>query len=191
MNEVSEPTAPEDGWPAAEPLHSAAASDEAALSALYLEHRGEIFAFLVTMTRDPQVAEDILQDAFIRLIGESRAGRMPDNVRAWLYRVAANLAISRGRRLSTLARNLPRLLDRREPTRPESEFLRLETHTELHAAMARLRPDARAALLLAANGVSGHDIAASIGRSESATRTLLFRSRIALRRLVEATEARS
>jgi RNA polymerase sigma-70 factor (ECF subfamily) len=171
-----------------EPLHPAFPADEVELSELYLRYRGEILAFLVPMTRDPEVAEDLLQDTFIRLIREARAGRGPDNVRAWLYRVAANLAISRGRRLAAWLRVLPRLLDRGEPPRPEAEFLDRERDTELHAALARLQPAGRAALLLAAQGFDGHEIATLIGRSESATRTLLYRSRIELRRLAEAAE---
>jgi RNA polymerase sigma-70 factor (ECF subfamily) len=147
-----------------------------------------MLAFLVPMTRDPEAAEDLLQDAFIRLIREARAGRIPDNVRAWLYRVAANLAISRGRRVTRWIRLLPRLLDRGDPPRPDAAFLEHERDAELHVALGRLRPAARAALLLAAEGFDGHEIAATIGRSESATRTLLYRSRIELRRLVEAAE---
>jgi RNA polymerase sigma-70 factor (ECF subfamily) len=188
MNMVSEPKVPEQVIPVVEPLHPAAKSDEVELSELYLQYRGEILAFLVPMTRDHEAAEDLLQDAFIRLIREARAGRMPDNVRAWLYRVAANLAISRGRRLATWLRTVPRLLDRSEPPRPDTELLHRERDAELHAALARLRPDGRAALLLAAQGFDGHEIANLIGRSETATRTLLYRSRIELRRLAEAAE---
>jgi RNA polymerase sigma-70 factor, ECF subfamily len=188
MSRVSEPSVPEQAVPIVEPLHPAVPADEVELSELYLLHRSEILAFLIPMTRDPEVAEDVLQETFIRLIRESRAGRMPDNVRAWLYRVAANLAISRGRRVATWLRIVPRLLDRGEPRRPEAEYLSRERDAELHAALARLRPDARAALLLAAHGFAGHEIATSIGRSEPATRTLLYRSRIELRHLVEAAE---
>ena len=188
MSRVSEPTVPEQAVPVVEPLHPAVPADEVELSELYLQHRGEILAFLIPMTRDIDVAEDILQEAFIRLIREARAGRMPDNVRAWLYRVAANLAISRGRRVATWLRIVPRLLERGEPSRPEAEFLQRERDAELHAALGRLRPDGRAALLLAAEGFDGREIAALIGRSEPATRTLLYRSRIELRRSVEAAE---
>jgi RNA polymerase sigma-70 factor, ECF subfamily len=191
MSRVSEPTVPEQVVPVLEPLHPAVPADEVALSELYLQYRGEILAFLIAMTRDPEVAEDVLQETFIRLIREARAGRMPDNVRAWLYRVAANISISRGRRLATWLRIVPRLLDRAEPLRPEAEFLQQERDVELHAALARLRPDGRAALLLAAEGFNGHEIATLIGRSEAATRTLLYRSRIELRHLAEAAEIQS
>lgn len=188
MSRVSEPTVPEQDGLFVEPVQPVARSDELELSELYLRYRGEILAFLLTMTRDPEVAEDLLQDAFIRLIREARAGRMPDNVRAWLYRVAANLAISRGRRVTAWLRVVPRLLDRREPPRPDAELLEHERDAELHAALGRLRPAGRAALLLAAQGFDGHEIATLIGRSETATRTLLYRSRIELRRLAEAAE---
>ena len=174
-----------------ERLQRGARADEVALTALYEAHRVELFAFLVRMTRDREAAEDLLQETFIRLITEAQAGRLPDRVRPWLYRVAANAAISRGRHGSVWNRLVPRLLDRREPASPEGEALRLERDTELHTALAGLTADARAALLLAAQGFSGHEIAESIGRSDNATRTLLCRSRVQLRQILEAPEGRA
>lgn len=188
MTDLRESTRPEDPQPALERLRGGARSDEAELTALYEAHRAELFAFLVRMIRDREAAEDLLQDTFIKLIKEARAGRMPEAVRPWLYRVAANAAISRSRRGSRWARLMPRLLDRREPARPENDLLRSERDTELQTAMAALGADARAAMLLAAQGFNGREIAASIGRSDSATRTLLCRSRVQLRLLLEAAE---
>jgi RNA polymerase sigma-70 factor (ECF subfamily) len=190
MSEAFGSAAPGDPRPALERAHPATGSLEATLAEIYEERRGELFAFLLRMTRDPDTAEDLLQDAFIRLIREARAGRMPDQVRPWLYRVAANAAISRSRRGAALGRLLPRLLDRRDPPRPESEILRSERAAELHAALAHLRSAERAALLLAAQGFNGHEIAAMIERSDGATRTLMCRARVQLRSLVEAGEER-
>jgi RNA polymerase sigma factor (sigma-70 family) len=189
MSEVVASTMPGDGPQGMAGARAAGYVDEAALAAIYETRRGELLAFLVGMTRDVEVAEDLLQDAFLRLIREARAGRMPDDVRPWLYRVAANAAIDRGRRGSRLVRLLPRLLDRREPDRPESQVLGSERDAELHAALSRLAPDRRAALLLAARGFSGAEIAASLGRTELATRSLLCRARVELRGVIEASEA--
>lgn len=188
MTDLPESTAPDDAQLALERLRGGAHSDELALTALYEAHRSELFAFLLRMTRDREAAEDLLQEAFIRLIREARAGRLPDAVRPWLYRVASNAAISRVRHGAVWTRLLPRLIDRREPVRPESELLRAERETELHTALAELPPDGRAALLLAAQGFDGREIAASIGRTEGATRTLLCRSRVRLRLVLEAEE---
>jgi RNA polymerase sigma factor (sigma-70 family) len=186
--ESTAPVAPDERSPALERARPAARADEAELAAIYEDRRGELYAFLVGMTRDADVAEDVLQDTFLRLVREARAGRMPDEVRPWLYRTAANAAIDRGRRGATLGRLLPRLLSREEPARPEAEVLRSERDAELHAALAHLAPDRRAALLLAAKGFSGHEVAGLLGRSEGATRTLMCRARLELRGILEASE---
>jgi RNA polymerase sigma-70 factor, ECF subfamily len=180
--------APDEAPPALERLRAGARSDEFTLTALYETHRAELFAFLIRMTRDRETAEDLLQEAFIQLIREARAGRMPDQVRPWLYRVASNAAISRSRHGAVWNRLMPRLVDRREPAMPEPEALRAEQDSALHTALRALAPDARAALLLAAQGFDGHEIAESIGRTEGATRTLLCRSRVQLRQLLERAE---
>ncbi len=188
MTDLPEATSPDDPQPTIERLQSGVRSDELALSTVYQAHRAELFAFLVRMTRDRETAEDLLQDTFIRLINEARAGRMPEAIRPWLYRVAANAAISRSRRGTAWTRLIPRLVDQREPERPESDLLRSERNRELRAAMADLAPDGRAALLLAAHGFNGQEIAVAIGRTEGATRTLLCRSRVRLRLVLEAEE---
>jgi len=190
MDSASAPTAPDDQRPALERAGPAAGADEAELAAIYEARRGELLAFLVGMTHDIDEAEDLLQETFVTLVREARAGRMPDDVRPWLFRVAANATISRRRRFATWTRLLPRLLDRGQPDRPEGAALCSERNAELHAALARLRPDGRAALLLAARGFTGAEIAVSIGRSEGATRTLMCRARLQLRGLLETPEGR-
>ena len=187
MTNLQSRLAPADQPPALERPRSSGA-DQATLTALYEEHSSEILGYLVRMTRDRGAAEDALQETFVSLIAESRAGRMPEFVRPWLYRTATNAVISRSRRRSSLARLLPRLLDRREPEQPDSASLRRERQSDLRAALARLVPDARAALLLAAQGFGGAEIAAVIGRSEGATRTLICRARVDLRHELEAAE---
>jgi RNA polymerase sigma-70 factor, ECF subfamily len=188
VNDRPESTVPEEPQPTLERLQGRSQLGEVALTAHYEANRAELFAFLIRMTRDREAAEDLLQETFIRLINEARARRLPDAVRPWLYRVAANAAISRARHGAVWSRLVPGLVDRREPSGPESEALRAERESELHTAMARLSPDGRAAMLLAAQGFSGREIAASIGRTEAATRTLLCRARIQLRLLLEAAE---
>lgn len=190
MSDLPESSAGDQTQPALERLHRGR-SDELALTALYEAHRAELFGFLVRMTRDRETAEDLVQETFIRLINEARAGRMPEAVRPWLYRVAANAAISRMRRGATWTRLLPRLVDRREPGRPESDVLRSELETEIQVALAHLAPDGRAALLLAAQGFNGQEIAAFIGRTDGAARTLLCRARIQLRRELENAEGQA
>jgi RNA polymerase sigma-70 factor (ECF subfamily) len=179
-----------------EPVEATAGMRHAAVEVFvttaWADHHAEVYAFLVRTTRDPGVAEDLVQEAFLRLTREVRSGRPPTNVRAWLYRVASNLAVSRGRRLSAALRVLVRMggqagADDANDV-PEAGYLRREGRAELMTAVERLSADARAALLLSSEGFSGAEIAAAIGRSELATRALLCRARIKVRQHLESAE---
>jgi RNA polymerase sigma-70 factor (ECF subfamily)/transmembrane sensor len=151
-------------------------------------YRDELYSFLYRSTRDEAAAEDLLQETFLRLMREIDSGRTPDHLRGWLYKVASNLAISRGRRRATVVEWLRRH-GRDEATKvtesPEAGLLGRERATTLDAALATLSADARSALLLSAQGFSGEEIAATIGRSEAATRTLLSRARVRVRLVLQ------
>jgi RNA polymerase sigma-70 factor (ECF subfamily) len=157
--------------------------------AAYLEHRGELHAFLVSATRDPELAADCLQESFARLLRVCRSGDAPLDTRAWLFRVGGNLAISAARRRQVMRRWAPWLLSHDVEQSPEGEFLRREDADAVHASLAQLRPDDRVALLMASHGCSGAEIAAALGRSELATRSVLCRARMRLRDAMERQES--
>ncbi len=79
-------------------------------------------------------------------------------------------------------------LPRESEASPEQEYLRREDADRVHAALARLRTDDRAALLMAAHGCPTPEIAHALGRSELATRSLLCRARVKLREQVQRQE---
>ena len=146
----------------------------------YDAHQRELYAFALRASRDPEVAQDLVQEAFLRLMREIEL-RRPENIRAWLYRVTANLVLSRGRRLTVAGRWQHLLVARETPEEPESAALRHEGTGSLETALAGLSRDARTALLLAASGFSGIEIAAAIGRTDAATRTMMCRARLQMR----------
>jgi RNA polymerase sigma-70 factor, ECF subfamily len=150
---------------------------EAVVLAAYQAHARDLTAFARSLVREREAAEDLVADAFLRLVREARAGRTPDDVRSWLYRVTANLVMSRGRRISVMRRFVSSLADRRSAESPEARHLRLDIDPALRDAVLALPVDARVAIVMAARGASGREIAATIGRSEAATRTLLTRAR--------------
>lgn len=171
---------------------SSAAVDRADLVAsLYDAHGDELYGYLCRYCGRGDTAEDLLQETFLRLVREVRAGRTPDQPRAWLYRVATNLATSRGRRLSVVARTLRRLRAPEPEPSPEPVVIGREARDELLSALARLGGDARSALLLSAQGFSGAEIATFIHRTPLATRSLLLRARLAVRKQLATEEAAS
>ncbi|MBI3746101.1 MAG: sigma-70 family RNA polymerase sigma factor [Chloroflexi bacterium] len=145
------------------------------------DHAPSIYGAALRATRNPEQAEDVTQEAFIRLLTEARAGRYPDTVRAWLYRAVSNLVISRARRAQVARRMAPRLVDLGTPDQPDAVALRREGQAELRLALTGLSSVERTALLLAASGASGVEVAAHIGRSHAATRALMCRARARLR----------
>lgn len=159
--------------------------------AAYDAHHRELANFVRAIERDRDTADDIVSESFVRLIEEIRRGRTPDQPRAWLYRVVANLAIDRGRRRTVVTRALGRLVDHRTEPPPDDEVLRRETRREVWAALAHLPTDTRTALLLAAHGFSGRDIAEALGRSELGTRSLICRARLRLREQLGGSEVPS
>jgi len=75
--------------------------DLGALETLYDKYKGQIYRTALAITRDPQAAEDILQDCFLRLHAniDRLDGSLP--IAPWLHRVTVNLSYNwhtRGRR---------------------------------------------------------------------------------------------
>jgi RNA polymerase sigma-70 factor (ECF subfamily) len=159
------------------------------IAAAFRDHSAAIYGTALRSTRDPELAADVTQEAFLRLVVEAQAGRFPDNVGGWLYRTSANLTVSRARRAAVARRLAPRLVECDEPEEPDAVALLQEQQSELQVALAALPAVDRTALLMAAQGATGQEIARRLGRSHAATRTLLSRARGRLRTAVIAPDA--
>lgn len=162
---------------------------DAVITVAYETHASAIYGLALRTTRDPDLAADVTQEAFLRLLSEGRRGRLPDNVGGWLYRTSSNLIISRARRATVARRFGPRLLSHDEPEGPEAIALGNEGHRELDAALATLAVADRVALVMSAQGATGQEIAGHLGRSHAATRTHLTRARTRLRAAMLRQEA--
>lgn len=158
----------------------------------YERHASEVHGFVLRIVRDPDEAADLVADTFAKLLTEERAGRTPLQIRPWLYRVASNLAASRGRRIQATVRRTLRL-EREGPPEPvpspERAVLDRERDGDLWRALGLVTRDERTALLLAALGYDGAMIASMVGRSHGATRTLMCRARRRLRIALQEDEA--
>jgi RNA polymerase sigma-70 factor (ECF subfamily) len=159
------------------------------VASVYEADRASLEGFVRAITRDHEAAEEICQEAFTRLLLEVRAGRAPDNPRAWLRRVASNLAISRGRHSQVVDRKRASLVSYDIGDSAEVAALRHEDARAMVEALGRLQATDREALLLAASGLSGAEIGLRLGRSDGAVRTLLCRARHKLRLAIEPASA--
>jgi RNA polymerase sigma-70 factor (ECF subfamily) len=62
------------------------------LERVYREHREPIRRYLLGMTRDEQLAQDLMQDTFAKALASMDSFRGDSSVRTWLYRIATNCA---------------------------------------------------------------------------------------------------
>ncbi len=140
--------------------------------ALYRKYRIRIFRAVSGVVFDDAAAEDLTQEAFERAWrarGSYRGG--PEEVGAWLYRIAMNLAMSWLRK-QKLARLLPgRLFFSSDPRSDSLEGV--ENRELADVALRAVSPKLRAVVVLTYySGLTQHEIAAALGipRGTVATR---------------------
>ena len=162
---------------------------------LFARHHNEIYAYLTRMLRDPELAADLTQDAFVKAYRAYESLEDPAHARAWLYQIAHRVALDELRR-RRIVRFLP-WTGESHGSSPSAEHLVMETRLsgELQRALNKIPERQRAALLLAeVHDLTGLELAAALGVSHVAARALLTRARESLRQALAveqqaATEA--
>jgi len=147
-------------------------------SELYRTHSGDVHRFVLFLSGDPALADDILSETFIRL-WHARERVDLTTVKGYLLTIARNLFLAdrrHARRLTTL--------DARAPdARPDPER-RAHAHLELAAVLTALQTlpeiDRAAVLLRAEEEMSYDEVAAALGISPVAARVKVHRARLKL-----------
>jgi RNA polymerase sigma-70 factor, ECF subfamily len=144
-----------------------------------------LFRYLHRLTGDGDVAEDIAQEAFVRLLRQP----LPENeIRPWLFTVAMNLVRDRARkseRRQRLLTTAPRLVT--QPALPDEDLERVERIRTVRDALEQLPERDRQLLLMREEGFKYDEIAQVIGVAPASVGTLIAR---ALKKFVAAFEAR-
>ncbi len=165
--------------------------DEDAFRAFYERTARPLWAYVARAAGDAHAADDLVQEAFYRLLRAHVSFESDEHRRHYLYRIATNLVrdARRRRRTSDLFRARARVAD--DQAAPGSGADRSDTRTDLRRALAALRPRERELLWLAyAEGVTHEAIAAALGLRPGGIKVLLFRARRKLARLLRAEQAR-
>jgi RNA polymerase sigma-70 factor (ECF subfamily) len=159
------------------------------VDALFNKHHNEIYAYLVRMLRDSELAADLTQDAFVKAYKNYDTLQKDDNARAWLYQIAHRVALDELRRRKII-RMIPWTGEARGAA-PSAERLAMDLRLSgpLERALASIPERQRAALLLAElHDLTGLELAAAMGVSHVAARAILTRARESLRRALAAEQ---
>ncbi len=157
--------------------------DRSAFDVVYDLYRPRIHGWLLRMTRDGAVAEELLQETFLRLAGHADRLNHDTNLRAWLFTVARNLERSRRRWAWLDASRLLAWADVPRAPAPSPEDLAgaTEAQRRLDEALAELSPTSREVLLLVVyEGLEPREAALVLGIRPDALRQRLARARAEL-----------
>jgi len=156
--------------------------DAAAFDAVFGAFRRRLYGYLVRMTRRKDVAEDLLQETFLRLAQHARTLAPDTRLAAYLFTVAHRLVISWARAQSVrkqLAGDLPDVAsDERSPLEAIADS---QAQLALERAFAGLAPAYReVALLVGVEGLQPTEVAAILGQRPEAVRQRLACARAQL-----------
>ncbi|MEX0690861.1 MAG: sigma-70 family RNA polymerase sigma factor [Gemmatimonadales bacterium] len=172
---------------------------EAAYRELITRYQRPVFALIYRMVRDRELAEDLAQDTFIKVLNHIDSYRPEHKFSSWIFKIANNAAIDHLRRkqLNTLSlEGAPDALtaDRQEATAlqvsggEESALDELEARelgTQIERAIGRLRPEYRACIIMRhVEGRPYEEIAAALTLPLGTVKTYIHRARNELRVLL-------
>ncbi len=161
------------------------AAAPATFESLFAEERDRLFSSLWLITRDRHEAEDVAQDAFVRVWERWERDGAPDDPPAYLYRTAMNVLRNRRRRASVALRHAVLRSDQ-----PSDDLDAVEVHDVVMRALGALTPSQRAALVLMdLLDMPSNEAAKALGVRPSTVRVLAARGRATLSSQIGASDA--
>lgn len=168
--------------------------DRSAFTELVRKYQQPIFNFILRTVRDETEAEDLTQNTFVQVWKSAARYRVSARFSTWLFTIARNLCLNEIRRRTRHpAESLdgfshgeedtatPQIEDR-STQHPPGELLQGELQAKIAEALADLPENQRTAILLCQREeLSYEEIAAVLGCSLSATKSLIFRGRETLK----------
>jgi len=172
-------------------MQAFAAGDESAFDQLFERWSGRLLHFLERMVREPAVAEELVQETFLRVHRARSRYRPEARFSTWLYTIASNAARNELRRpfrrevhesadQSDTGEGVPIRLVSSNPA-PDDVAHARQVSGEVDLALHGLPPRQREALwLCAVEGFSYSEIARTLSTSEKSVKALVHRARVGL-----------
>lgn len=169
--------------------------DTNAFGELVRRYQDRLYTSVYRMVDNGDDALDVVQDAFLNAYQSLASFKGDALFFTWLYRIAANTAISLRRKKKVLARIDPggngylEPADSSELSRPDHALEQVEQEQRLYRALARLSPEHRTVLVMKElEGQKYEDMAEMLAVPIGTIRSRLHRARLELRELLERDE---
>jgi len=159
--------------------------DNDAFAGFYERSARPLWGYLARVSGDAALADDLMQESFIRFLCAAHPLDGEVAGRRYLFRIASNLLKDHWRRASHSS--IEEIPEERMAAAPDCN--RIDAMAELEPAMKAMRPRDRQLLWLAyAEGYSHREIAEVTGLASASIRLLLFRARRKMARLLRESE---
>lgn len=131
-------------------MQRVASGDEDAFRGIVDRYKDSLVNYLTHLVRSRDRAEEIAQDAFVRLYRNASKVQQQARVGPYLFRIATNVVVTEARREKRWSLLLPRLhaSTHQSVSAPDSDLMASEIQQQVTAALARLPVNYRAPLLL-------------------------------------------
>jgi RNA polymerase sigma-70 factor (ECF subfamily) len=150
---------------------------------LFSEERDRLFSALWLITRDKHEAEEVAQDAFVRVWERWERHGAPEDPPAYLFRTAMNILRNRRRRAAVAQRHIA------SSEGSADQLAAVEARDVVTRALGALTPAQRAALVLMdLFDMTSTEAAAALGVRPSTVRVLAARGRATLHSEIGATD---
>lgn len=159
--------------------------DEEAFGVIVDRYKDSLINYLTHLVRSRERAEEIAQDAFVRLYRSARQYKEQERLGPYLFRIATNLVVTEARRQKRWSLLLPRLHASTRQSAPPADapVLADEIQRQVHAALERLPVKYRAPLVLfEIEEWSYEEIAKALNVRAGTVKSRIFRARELMRR---------
>jgi len=171
--------------------------DDQAYEILIQRYQQPVYNLVCRLLNDPSDASDIVQEVFLKIFRNIRSFRHGSSLKTWIYRIAVNEAYNHRRWFSRhLRQEVAFATDEAAPAHadtfadpgrsPFEEAADHETRALVEAALEKLKPNFRAAVVLRdIEDLSYEEIASVLDVSLGTVKSRILRGREALRKILE------
>ena len=156
------------------------------LAILFERHHRPLYRYFISMTRDPQISEDLVQDVFFRILRYRATYDPRQSFTAWMYQIAKNANVDRIRQKRGEVIEIDELsLGNREPASPgpdpETSAVQAQDVKRIRQAMELLPPEKREILVFCRfQGMKYEEIAEVLGCGVGTVKVRVYRAMRAL-----------
>ena len=163
--------------------------DERAFGELVHRYEAKVYSLALKMLRNPEDAEDVLQDTFLRAYRGIKSFQGNSTISTWIYRITANSALMRLRRKQLPTVSIDDADEREAPINiadwapgPAEQLLTKETQQAMNDAVESLPPEFRQVFVLRdVEEMSNSEVAEILDLSVAAVKSRLHRARLKVR----------